>query len=61
MQGETAEAMRIVYYRGSGCFNSKVMCSAIEPAAGGTKIGSVSGTAGNDNSACDVGAACEGD
>ena len=59
MQGGLAEAMRNVYWRGSGCFNSNVVCSAIEPAAGGAKIGSVSGTAGNENSACEVGSACE--
>lgn len=35
MQDETAEAMRIVYYRGSGCFNSNVVCSAIELATVG--------------------------
>jgi hypothetical protein len=35
MQDETAEALSNAYRRCSGCFNSNVVCSAIETAAGG--------------------------
>jgi len=50
MQGEAAEAKSNVYRRGAGCFNSNVVCSAIESGAGGARIGSVSGTGGNESS-----------